>query len=86
MPGPFRRLARNRKRLIALALVAVTPLAASAMQTSATFVLQQTLNDNWRGSYDLLVTARDRDPITAGLLRPEALVDAATGRLTLDDL
>ncbi len=86
IPGPFRRLVRNRKRLVALTLVALTPLAASAMQTSATFVLQQTLTENWRGSYDLLVTARDADPVTSGLLRPDALVDAATGRLSLADL
>ncbi len=86
LPGPLARLARNRTRLIALALVAATPLVASTMQVTSALVLQQTLDENWRGGYDLLITARDHDPTTAGLVNPDALVDAATGRLSLADL
>lgn len=86
VPGAARRLWRDRPRLGALALLGVTALAASAMQSTSAVVLQQTLDENWRGTYDILVTQRGKDPVTAGLLSSDSLVDATTGRLSLADL
>lgn len=86
LPGGTRRLWRNKPRLVALGLLAATAVAASAMQSTATAVLQQTLDENWRGTYDILVTQQGKDPVTEGLLRSEALVDATIGRLSLTDL
>ena len=86
LPGGSRRLWRNKPRLVALGLLAATAVAASAMQTTATVVLQQTLDENWRGTYDILVTQQGKDPVTEGLLRSEALVDATIGRLSMADL
>lgn len=84
--GPVRRLLRNRPRLIATSLLALTALAASVLQSTAATVLQATLDANWRGTYDILVTQGGKDPVTEGLLRSDALVDSAVGRLSLEDL
>lgn len=86
VPSAPRRLWRNRPRLVALALLGAVAVAASVMQSTAALVLQQTLDENWRGTYDILVTQRDKDPVKAGLLNSESLVDATTGRLGMDDL
>ncbi len=86
MPGPARRLLRNRPRLVAVALLAVTVIAASVLQSTAATVLQQTLDENWRGAYDILVTQAGKPPDSNGFLRSDALTDATTGRLSFDDL
>ena len=82
-PGPARRLLRNRTRLVAVAMLAVTVIAASVLQSTAATVLQQT-STNWRGAYDILVTPANRD--SNGYLRSDALTDATTGRLSFSDL
>ncbi len=56
------------------------------LQSTAATVLQATLDANWRGTYDILVTQGGKDPVTSGLLRSDALVDAAVGRLSHEDL
>ena len=84
--GPARRLWRDRPRVVAVALLAVAVVAASVLQTTSATVLQQTLDENWRGSYDILVTQGGKDPVTGGLLQSDALVDATIGRLSLADL
>ncbi len=86
VPSAARRLWRDRSRVVALGLLAVTAVAASGLQTTSAIVLQQTLDENWRGTYDILVTQAGKDPVTSGLLRSDALVDATGGRLSLDDL
>lgn len=86
VPGAARRLVRDRARLAALGLLAITLVAASGLQSTSAIVLQQTLDENWRGTYDILVTQAGKDPVTSGLLRSDALVDATVGRLSLDDL
>ncbi|MBX3098246.1 MAG: hypothetical protein KF761_01580 [Salinibacterium sp.] len=86
VPGAVRRLWRDRPRVATLGLLAVTMLAASGLQTTSAIVLQQTLDQNWRGTYDILVTQAGKDPVTSGLLRSDALVDATGGRLSLSDL
>ena len=85
-PGPARRLLRNRPRLVAVALLAVTVMAASVLQSTAATVLQQTLDESWRGAYDILVTQAGKPPDSNGYLRSDALTDATTGRLSWDDL
>ncbi|CAN5616446.1 hypothetical protein BH10ACT7_BH10ACT7_26220 [soil metagenome] len=86
LPGPALRLWRDRPRVVAVALLAITAVAASALQTTAATVLQQTLDENWRGTYDILVTQQGKDPVTAGLLSSDRLVDASIGRMSLADL
>lgn len=86
VPTAARRLWRDRPRLVAVGLLAVTAVAASALQSTSALVLQQTLDESWRGTYDILVTQRGKDPVTAGFLRSESLVDATGGRLSLEDL
>src|SRR5690606_14431453 len=86
VPGPARRLLRNRPRVVAVALLAVTAVAASVLQTTAATVLQQTLDEQWRGAFDILVTQAGRAPDSNGFLRSDALTDATTGRLSFADL
>lgn len=86
VPVAASRLWRDRPRVVALGLLALTALAASGLQSTAALVLQQTLDENWRGTYDILVTQRDKDPVIEGLLHSESLVDATSGRLSLADL
>jgi len=86
VPGPARRLWRDRPRLVAVGLLAVTAVAASALQSTSAVVLQQTLDESWRGTYDILVTQKGKDPTVAGLLNSDALVDATMGRLGMNDL
>lgn len=86
VPGPARRLWRDRPRVIAVALLAITAVAASAMQSTAATVLQQTLDESWRGTYDILVTQQGKDPVEEGLLSSESLVDASIGRMSQEDL
>ncbi|QEO14050.1 hypothetical protein FLP10_06150 [Agromyces intestinalis] len=57
IPGPLRRLARDRLRLGALALNAAATAAIAGVQAGAAATLQQTLDEHWRGAYDLIVTA-----------------------------
>ena len=86
VPGAARRLLRDRPRVVALGLLGVMVLAASGLQTTSAVVLQQTLDENWRGTYDILVTQAGKDPVMSGLLRSDTLVDATSGRLSLNDL
>jgi hypothetical protein len=86
VPGAARRLWRDRPRLVAVGLLALTAIAASGLQSTSAIVLQQTLDESWRGTYDILVTQRGKDPVTSGFLRSDSLVDASMGRLGLDDL
>jgi len=86
VPGAARRLWRDRQRVVALGLLALTAVAASGLQSTSAVVLQQTLDENWRGSYDILVTQQGKDPVTAGMLHSDALVDATSGRLSVHDL
>lgn len=86
MPTAVRRLWRDRPRLIAVLLLALAGLAASGLQSTSALVLAATLDENWRGEYDILVTQAGHDPAETGLLHSDALVDAATGRLSVADL
>ncbi|TBN56237.1 hypothetical protein EYE40_01845 [Glaciihabitans arcticus] len=83
VPNAATRLVRERSRLIAVLLLALVALAASGVQSAAAVVLRDTLNDNWRGAYDILVTAPS-DAGTPGMLAPNQLANGET--LSLDDL
>lgn len=65
-------------------LLAVVALAASGIQTAAAVALKETLDANWRGAYDIVVTAGSAEGQLEGLLPPNSLAGAE--RLTLDDL
>ena len=85
VPGAARRLSRDRSRLIAVVLLAVVALSASGIQSAAAVVLQQTLDANWRGAYDILVTTKGAKVGIGGLLAPNSLGDGANG-MTLAQL
>jgi hypothetical protein len=84
VPGPLRRLSRDRSRLLAVLLIAIVALSASGIQTAAALVLQQTLNANWRGAYDMLVTAHGSHVGTDGYLASNSLSSGQT--MTLADV
>jgi hypothetical protein len=84
VPGPFRRLVRERSRLIAIGLLAATALASSGLQAGAVAALRSTLDSHWRGAYDILVTAGDAAAPIEGMLPPNAL--GAAGGLSFDDV
>lgn len=84
LPGPVRRLWRQPLRVAALVLLAVTALAAAGIQSAAAQALRATLDQNWRGAYDILVTAEGGLQPVDGMLRPNAL--ATGGALSLDDV
>ena len=85
LPGPLRRLLRQPLRAGAVGLLAVSALATAGIQSAASAALQATLDENWRGAYDILVMPADTFEPVAGLLPPNTL--ASTGsRMTFLDL
>ncbi|WP_168200400.1 hypothetical protein [Protaetiibacter larvae] len=85
VPGPVRRLLRERGRAAAVVLVAVSALATAGIQVGAATALRTSLDANWRGAYDILVTAADATAPIDGMLPPNALASGTTG-LTAADL
>jgi len=86
LPGPIRRLARERSRLVAVLLLAVVALAAAGIQSSAAATLAATLDANWRGAYDILVTAKGDESDVEGLLAPNSLGSSALSFTELDSI
>jgi hypothetical protein len=85
VPGALSRVFRDRGRLWAVLLLALVTVAASGVQSAAAAVLRQTVDANWRGSYQILVTGQDAATSLDGLLLPNSLGDAQHG-LTLAEL
>ncbi|GAA1998221.1 hypothetical protein [Microbacterium ulmi] len=85
LPGPVRRLFRQPLRVGAVGLLALTALAASGVQSAAAIALQSTLDENWRGLYDILVTPAGAMHPVDGMLPPNGLASGEEG-LSLDDL
>ncbi len=83
-PNALRRLFRDRSRLIAVLLLAIVALSASGIQSAASVQLQRTLDANWRGAYDILVTAEGNTAGTSGLLAPNSLASADKGMSLAD--
>ena len=84
VPGPLARFGRRHLRIVSLALIALVLVAASALQSTSTELLRQTLDANWRGDYDILVTAAGASPLVEGadtLLPSAALTDARLGTI-----
>ncbi|MEO7122263.1 MAG: hypothetical protein ABI400_03925 [Lacisediminihabitans sp.] len=79
VPGALRRVSRDRSRLVAVLLLALVALSAAGIQSAAAATLQRTLDANWRGAYDILVTAKGANVGTGGLLAPNSLGDGAYG-------
>lgn len=85
LPGPLGRLLRQPLRAVAIALLAATAAAAAGVQSGAAAALHATMDDNWRGVYDILVTPVDGfDPVD-GKLPPNTLASTGSG-MSLDDL
>jgi hypothetical protein len=85
VPGALRRVARERSRLAAVVLIGVVALAGSGIQAGAAAVLRSTLDENWRGAYDILVTPADAAGALDDRLPPNSLMSSETS-LTADDL
>jgi hypothetical protein len=85
MPGPARRVLRSRLSTASTVLLALSLLASAGTGAGASAQLQQTLDANWRGLYDLLVTAPGTAAELEGLIAPTALASLGT-RMSLDDL
>ncbi|PRY68131.1 hypothetical protein B0I08_105296 [Glaciihabitans tibetensis] len=85
VPGALRRVARERSRLAAVVLIGVVALAGSGIQAGAAAVLRTTLDENWRGAYDILVTPSDAAGALGDRLPPNSLLSSTTG-LTVEDL
>lgn len=85
LPGPFRRLLRQPLRVGAIALLATTALAASGIQSAAAMALRATMDENWRGLYDIVVTPAGGIQPIGGMLPPNTLSSTGDG-LSLDDL
>ena len=85
VPSSLRRVGRDKPRLVAVALLALVSLAAAGISATAAERLQSLLDENWRGAYDILVTANGNQGDLAGLLAPNTL-SAGEKALTLDDL
>lgn len=83
VPSPVRRVLRDRMRLVAVALLALVSLAAAGISATAAERLQELLDENWRGAYDILVTAEGGE--LAGLMPPNSVASSTQG-LTLDDV
>ncbi|HRQ00909.1 MAG TPA: hypothetical protein PK781_10700, partial [Terrimesophilobacter sp.] len=69
--------------MVAVALLALVSLAAAGINATAAERLQATLDENWRGAYDILVTASGGE--VAGLLAPNSL-GGAGGGMTLEQV
>jgi hypothetical protein len=85
VPGPARRLLRERSRTAAVVLLSVVAVATSGVQAGAAAALRETLDEEWRGSYDILVMPLDAEQPIAGMLPPNSLASTEHG-LTFEDL
>ncbi|UIN30996.1 hypothetical protein [Microbacterium binotii] len=89
VPRALTRFLRRRLRLTSLALIGIVLVAASGLQSASADALRETLDANWRGDYDILVTAGGSSPLsgaTGGLLGPGALTDASLGHIASADV
>lgn len=85
VPGPWRRLVRQPQRAVAIGLLVITTLAAAGIQSAAAAALQSTIDTNWRGAYDILVTSPGGLEPIGGMLPPNTLRGTGKG-LSLDAL
>lgn len=89
VPHALARFLRRRLRLTSLALIGIVLVAASGLQSASADALRETLDANWRGDYDILVTAGGSSPLSGasgGLLGPGALTDASLGHIASADV
>jgi hypothetical protein len=64
--------------------LATVALSATGIQSAATVTLQRTLDSNWRGAYDILVTAKNNPVGAGGLLAPNSLAAGDKGMSLAD--
>ncbi|MET1016202.1 MAG: hypothetical protein ABWX76_05255, partial [Leifsonia flava] len=77
------RFGRDRLLVASVALLAVTLIATAGLQSAAATALQATLDDHWRGAYDILVTSEKAT--SDELLSPNSLI-GEDERMPLRDL
>lgn len=83
------RLALHGSRVWALLLAALTLVSIVVASTMASSRLASSLDENWRGSYDVLVAPRGQDfgaGSTDGLVDPNFVGTAGRGGITLPEL
>lgn len=81
--------ATSRLRWVSAALTGGVLLAVAALGAQTSVRLETTLDENWRGRYDILVTSRDQDfgaARTNGMVDPNFVATAGTGGVSVDDL
>ena len=83
-PGPLRRLSRDRIRLAATVLLALSVLSVAGVQSAAAATLQSTLDANWRGAYDILVIPKTSTASIGRLVSPNGLPLGAGGMSLAD--
>ena len=89
VPGPLTRLLRNRLAVAAVLTLGVFAAATGYMRDAATLQLQETVDANWRGAFDILVRpAGQRLGLeeTAGTVEPNYLTFTGAGGIALADL
>ncbi|MFE6736876.1 hypothetical protein [Microbacterium sp. NPDC057650] len=79
VPGPLRRLLRQPLRVTSVVLLSTTAIAAAGVHGGAATMLASTVDENWRGDYDILVTASEQLADVDGMLPPNALSGGGAG-------
>jgi len=79
VPGPLRRVLRDRIRVAAVALLAVAAVAVAGIQGGAAAALRASLDADWRGVYDILVVPASANAPIDGMLPPNSLGSGTSG-------
>ncbi|HEX5415040.1 MAG TPA: hypothetical protein VFZ25_05190, partial [Chloroflexota bacterium] len=90
-PSALRRLIRNRPMLIAVVVLLGLGVGATGMSQLTQIRLTETVNRNWRGAYDILVTPRSERTTagaanTSGLIEPDFLAYGGHGGISFSQL
>lgn len=88
-PGPVTRLRRKPLAVLALVLAGCVAIAAASVGNAVQVSLASEVDDNWRGSYDILVRpagTRLGLESTHGLIEPNFLGFFGAGGITLEQL
>lgn len=83
------RWSRNRLQALAVALLVVVSLLAALLEVGASVALSQTLDEHWRGAYDILVRPQGQDlgeSGTDGFVEANFVSVTGAGGITLDQL
>jgi hypothetical protein len=94
LPGPWRRLYRNRQMFLVMIALAALGIAASGMAQATDVQVTGAVSSNWRGAYDILVTPAASNTsrlaaATSGMIEPDFITYQGRAGLsftTLDEI